>query len=128
MSGPLRQAWTFPKRPEVLIEALETKKSALVQQIDKKLEEEQLKEQSLAEYRERLRQAGVANWATAHEERVSYGSDPFRDIRGHYNRLSTMLAEVALYLAALREDQVREPDRLYKLHPEDLKWFGLSGE
>lgn len=130
MSGQLRDTWTFPKRASVLIAALEAKRADLIHLIDEKLEGEQAAERDLNAYRERLRVAGVENWSTAFPESKRGGGFSDRDIyepfRREYQGHVRNLGEVDLFIAALRDDQEREPDRLYKLHRDDLAWFGLA--
>lgn len=124
MSGPMRVAWTFPKRGADLILALEEKQKQLVQEMGEKLSAELAWERDVKKYREALREVGVANWEHAIP-------DNSRDLSG---RLKTQqiitkreLDEVLLYKAALIDDQKLNPHRLYKLSPVDLQWFGLDG-
>lgn len=123
MSGPLRVSWTFPKSPDTLINALQDRERHLVELISEKLSDEQQWDREVKEYREKLREVGVTGWESAIPEGLK---DRYGNFRRQENNYIRELDEVRMYLTAIIDDKKRDPHRLYKLSPADLKWFELD--
>lgn len=124
--GPLRTAWTFPYSGKELVGTCKAREAELAAAIDEKLDAEQQYERDLAEYRERLRVAGVRNWETAKmEQSASRYSDPQSSMRETQSRLAKKLTEVQRFRRQLEHDLERDEHRLYKLSIDDVIYFGL---
>lgn len=120
----LRINWTFPQRPEVLVQALQERERDLVGKISQKLSAEQEWNQSVQEYREKLREVGVEGWENAFPKSQRDNQGQFRSQQLDHVRA---LDEIRMYRVAIQEDAKREPNRLYKLDANDLKWFWPNG-
>jgi predicted nuclease with TOPRIM domain len=124
--GPLRTGWTFPYTGKELIETCKAREAEIVAEIDASLDAEQQHELDLAEYRERLRNAGVRGWENAQmEQKKDHFSNPLSAMRQKQGQLSKKLTEVQRFRRQLEHDLERDEFRLYKLSIDDVVYFGL---
>lgn len=126
--GPNRQNWTFPYTGEELIVHLTAREADLAHQIDTGLDDEQLGEQKLAEFRDQMRAAGVIGWELMQLPK----SPPWATYNGkadnarqHYGKLAKMLDETRAYRRLLEHEFKRDPARTFKLTFDDLTFLGL---
>lgn len=127
--GPMRVNWTFPYTTKELIERCDTLEADLAQKMDGSLNAEEAFEIELAEYRERLRKAGVKSWEHAKldpsGEGFSSRATPDQRFRQNQQAIAKRLKEIQEFRRQLQHDYERQPDRLLKLTIDDVRFFGL---
>lgn len=125
--GPMRVDWTFPYKGTELVEQCKKKEAALAAEIDESIDEEQEYERELADYRERLRKAGVEKWQHAQLDPThnTYSRNPTEAFRQRQTKRAKELKELSEFRRQLEHDLERDKDRLYKLTIDDVRFFGL---
>lgn len=124
--GPLRTGWTFPYSGKELIKTCKEREAEIVAEIDAKLDTEEQYELDLAEYRERLRNAGVKGWENAQMGREQTSiSNPLSAMRQKQATLAKRLTEIQRFRRQLEHDLERDEFRLYKLTIDDVIYFDL---
>jgi len=122
----MRVNWSFPYSGKELIARCEILRGELIERMDKSLTAEEDHERELAEYRERLRIAGVRNWNTA---KLDQGTSGYGGVEGKFRTkqqaISKRLQEIDEFQRQLEHDLSRDPERLYKLTIDDVRFFGL---
>jgi flagellar biosynthesis chaperone FliJ len=123
--GPIRQNWTFPYKATFLVDHLKTIEKEIAKEIDEKLDEEALDERDLAEFREKMRLAGVQGWENIQRPNTSGSMTRGTKARSYYTTLAKRLSEIVTYRQAMERDLERDPDRAFKLSYDDLMFFDL---
>jgi hypothetical protein len=124
--GPMRVNWSFPYSGKELIARCEILRGELIERMDKSLTAEQDHERELAEYREKLRIAGVKAWETA---KLDPGGSTYSNLESKFRTkqqaIAKRLQEIDEFQRQLEHDLSRDPERLYKLTIDDVRFFGL---
>lgn len=131
--GPMRVNWTFPYTTKELIDRCDELEKELAQKMDASLSAEEAFEIDQAEYRERLRKAGVKNWEYAKLDPSGEGIVAVRSssnptearFRQNQQAIKKRLTEIQEFRRQLQHDYERQPDRLLKLTIDDVRFFGL---
>lgn len=130
--GPMRVNWTFPYTTKELIERCDELEKELAAKMDESMGHEEAFEIELAEYRERLRVAGVKGWESAKLDpsgegyaTSSYRNNPDQRFRANQQAIAKRLKEIQEFRRQLQHDYERQPDRLLKLTIDDVRFFGL---
>lgn len=127
--GPMRVNWTFPYTTKELIERCDQLEAELAQKMDASISAEEAFEVELADYRERLRKAGVKGWEHAKldpsGEGYSSRSTPETRFRQNQQTMAKRLKEIQEFRRQLQHDFERQPDRMLKLTIDDVRFFGL---
>ena len=127
--GPLRTSWTFPYTGKELVARCDELIAELADRMDESVTAEQDYERELAEYRERLRLAGIASWETARMDPTDSGgyrhSNPEAKFREKQRKIAARLTEIQEYKRQLLHDLTRDEHRTFKLTVDDIRFFGL---
>lgn len=127
--GPMRVNWTFPYTTKELIERCDQLETELAKKMDGSLNAEEAFEIELAEYRERLRKAGVKGWESAKLDPSGEGYSARIGTEGRFRQnqqaIAKRLKEVQEFRRQLQHDLERDPARTLKLTIDDVRFFGL---
>lgn len=126
--GPMRVNWTFPYTGQELLERCDDLIEELVERMNQSLTAEQDFEIELADYRDRLRRAGVKDWEYAKLDPGGTGytrGNAEGRFRENQQKIAKRLQEVQEFRRQFEHDLKRDKDRLFKLTVDDIRFFGF---